>query len=74
MSQRALIAAVTGSVAAALIGGALALAPSSQAAPSGDTPPACLTDGTCARLIPTTTQYRPLTPPSTPQQAALSPE
>jgi hypothetical protein len=73
MIARILSFAVTSSAAAALIGGALTLAPISQAAPSGDTSPPCVVDGTCVRLIPKAPQYLPLTPTSTAQDAPLVP-
>lgn len=52
MIQRTLSAAVLGAAGAALIGGALALAPSSQAGPDGDTQPSCIAKHTCALLTP----------------------
>ena len=65
------------SVPVALLAGVLALSPISQAAPSGDASPPCVADGSCARLIPMTARYLPLTPTSTPtstqQYAPLAP-
>lgn len=67
MFQRTLAATVLSTAGAALIGGALAFAPSSQAAPGGDTQPPCLAEHRCALLTPKGDQgqasYLPLTPP-----------
>ena len=83
MFERTLSAAVLSAAGAALISGALAFAPSSQASPGTDTQPPCLAEHTCALLIPTgqngkasqgQAKYLPLTPPSsTPQYAPLTP-
>ena len=81
MCQRTMSAAVLSAAGTALISGALAFAPSGQAAPGGDEQPACLTEQTCALLIPrgqdspgAQAGYLPLTPPSaTAQYAPLTP-
>jgi len=62
MTVRTLTAAVLSAAGAVLIGGALASAPAGHAEPSGDAPPPCLAEGTCAVLTPATPQYLPLTP------------
>ena len=51
MTLRTLSTAVLPAAAAAVIGG-LAGAPAGQAAPSADTAPPCVADGTCALLTP----------------------
>ena len=85
MFERTLSAAVLSAAGAALVGGALAFAPSSQATPGTDTQPPCLTAHTCALLIPPSqdgqgpssqgqAKYLPLTPPSSgAQYAPLTP-
>jgi hypothetical protein len=83
MVKRTLSAAVLTAAGAALIGGALATAPSGQAAPGGDAQPPCLAEHTCALLVPMGAQgqpaegqatYLPLTPESSaPRYAPLTP-
>ena len=74
MFERTLSAAVLSAAGAALVGGALAFAPSSPATPGTDTQPPCLSEHTCALLIPRAqASYLPLTPKSTPQFAPLTP-
>ena len=73
MTRKTLSGFVFSSTAVALLGGALALSPISQAAPSGDASPPCVAEGTCARLIPMTARSLPLTPTSAAQYAPLVP-
>jgi hypothetical protein len=71
MALRTLYATVVTVAGAALIGGALAVAPSGFAAPGTDTAPPCVAEGTCALLAPKTTpRYQELTPKSSPAQFA----
>lgn len=76
MALRTLSATVGTAAGTALIGGALAFAPSAFApsafaAPDTDTAPPCLADGTCALLAPKAPQrYQELTPKSAPAQSA----
>lgn len=71
MALRTLSATVGTAAGTALIGGALAFAPSAFAAPDTDTAPPCVADGTCALLAPKAPQrYQELTPKSAPAQSA----
>ncbi len=73
MSVRSLSAIVLTTAGAALIGGAVALAPSGQAAPATDTP-TCIAERTCALLTPATSpRYLPLVPASSQSFAPLGP-
>lgn len=74
MTLRTLRALVLTTTGAALIGGALALAPAGQAAPGEDASPPCLAEGTCALLTPKTPpRYLPLEPASSSPFAPLAP-
>ena len=70
MALRTLSSSVMTAGDSVLIGG-IALAPSGQAATTGDASPACVARCTCALLTPTA-RYLPLTPASAPQQAPLT--
>lgn len=73
MSVRSLSAIVLTTAGAALIGGAVALAPSGQAAPDTDIP-TCIAERTCALLTPATSpRYLPLAPASAQSFAPLAP-
>ena len=73
MFVRSLSAIVLTTAGAALIGGAVALAPSGQAAPATDIP-TCIAERTCALLTPATSpRYLPLAPASAQSFAPLGP-
>ncbi|WP_313676751.1 hypothetical protein [Mycolicibacterium sp.] len=68
---RTLSATVVTAAGAALIGGALAFAPTGFAAPGTDTAPPCVAEGTCALLTPKPApRYQELTPKPAPAQFA----
>jgi len=71
MSLRTLSATIVTAVGAALIGGALAVAPAGSAATGTDTAPPCVAEKTCALLTPKAPpRYQELTPKSAPAQFA----
>lgn len=73
MFVRSLSAIVLTTAGTALIGGAVALAPSGQAAPATDAP-TCIAERTCALLTPATSpRYLPLAPASSQPFAPLGP-
>lgn len=74
MNLRTVSVSVLTAAGASLIGAALAVSPVAGAAPGTDTSPSCLTEGTCAVLVPKSEhRYLPLTPTSAPQVAPLTP-